>query len=227
MRPSLMVVLVLLVIVLLVPQGAATAATVHLHKPAWQWTLDERLAARFDPAAQAAREAAHRDVIAHLHLGGPADIVDGKVAPELFLPSELFNHLLKVAFLEVGALGPEPRRAIEERAAGLGFARDLWPRLETAAWPYLKLHGAHSRLFGSGDALDGKGLFGRPSSELADCRLRAEALASAKANFGEKPFLRLLYEAVAPTTRVSYTVNSMSRAQARFIEEGCGAVKVG
>jgi hypothetical protein len=217
----------MVVLVLLTSQSAAMAATVHLHKPAWQWTLDERLAARFDPAAQAAREAAHRDVIARLHLGGPADIVDGKVAPELFLPSELFSHLLKVAFLEVGTLGSEPRRAIEERAAGLGFARDLWPRLETAAWPYLKLYGAHSRLFGSGDALGGKGLLGQPSSQLADCRLRAEALATAKASFGEKPFLRLLYEAVAPTTRVSYTVNSISRAQARFIEEGCGAAKVG
>jgi hypothetical protein len=216
----------MLVLVLLLAQGAANAATIHLHKPAWQWTLDERLAARFDPAAQAARELAHRDVIAHLHLGRPADVVDGKEAPELYLPTELFNHLLKVAFLDLGTTGPEPRRAIEARAAPLGFTSTLWPRLEAAVTPYLELRSStHLKLFGNGAALGGKGLFGQPPDKLAVCRSQAEALASAKAEFGEQPFLRLLYEAVAPTARLSYTVNWLSRAEARFIEQGCPAAR--
>jgi hypothetical protein len=215
----------MVVLVLLMAQGAATAATVHLHKPAWQWTLDERLAARFDPAAQAAREAAHRDVITNLHLGGPADVVDGKDAPELYLPTELFTRLLKTAFLDLGPMGHEPRHAIETRAATLGFTSDLWPRLEAAVLPYLKQHPTPHGLFGD-LPLGGKGLFGKPSDQLSGCRLQAAALASAKAEFGEQAFLRLLYEAVAPTTRLSYTVNSISRAEARFVEQGCPAPRV-
>ena len=213
----------MVVLVLLLAQGAASAATVHLHKPAWQWTLDERLAARFDPAAQAAREAAHRDVIAHLHLGGPADVLVGKEAPELYLPTELFNHLLRVGFLDLGLTGPEPRRAIEARAAPLGFTSNLWPRLEAAVSPYLELRSRRPKLFGTGVPLGGKGLFAEQASQLAACRSQAEALASAKAEFGEQPFLRLLYEAVAPSARLSYTVNWLSRAEARFIEQGCPA----
>ena len=208
---------------LLAPPGAATAAAVHLHKPAWQWTLDERLAARFDPAAQAARQAAHRDALAGLHLGGPADMVDGRESPELYLPTELFNQLLDVAFLDLEFLGPERRHSIETRASSLGFKSDLWPRLEAAVSPYLKLRRTPYTLFGSQAPLGGRGLFGQPSRELSLCHLQAEALASAKAEFGERAFLRLLYEAVAPTTRLSYTINSLSRAQAKYIEEGCPA----
>ncbi len=222
-RPGQLVVLVLLLSLVLPETPPVSAAAIHLHKPAWQWTLDERLAARFDPAAQAAREAAHRDVIAHLQLGGPADVVDGNESPELYLPTELFNQLLNVAFLDLDFLGPERKHRIETRAAALGFKNDLWPRLEAAVSPYLKLRRTPYRLFGGETELGGKGLFGQPSRELAVCHLQAEALAAAKAEFGERAFLRLLYEAVAPTTRLSYTVNSLSRAQARFIEEGCPA----
>lgn len=224
-RPGRMVVLVLLVSLLVaqLSPGIASAAVIHLRKPAWQWTLDERLAARFDPAAQAAREAAHRDVIAHLELGGPADVVDGNEAPELYLPTELFNQLINVAFLDLEFLGPERRHSIERKAAALGFKSDLWPRLETAVSPYLKLRRTPYSLFGGETALGGKGLLGQPSRQLSLCHLQAQALSAAKAEFGERAFLRLLYEAVAPTTRLSYTVNSLSRAQARFIEEGCPA----
>jgi hypothetical protein len=221
-RPGLWVVVLVLLGSSLVPPSA-TAATVHLHKPAWQWTLDERLAARFDPAAQAARQAAHRDIIVNLHLDGPADVVDGKETSELYLPTELFNQLLNVAFFDLEFLGPERRHGIEARAAALGFKSDLWPRLESAVSPYLKLRRTPYTLFGGQAALGGKGLLGQPSRELSLCHLQSEALAAAKAEFGERAFLRLLYEAVAPTTRLSYTINSISRAQARFIEEGCPA----
>lgn len=221
LRPGWMVVLLLLA-----SQGLADAAKVHFRKPAWQWTLDERLAARFDPAAQAARKAAHRDVIAHLRLGSPADVVDGHETPELYLPTELFSHLLRVAFPAAGAEGALARRAIEERAAPLGFTPDLWPRLEAAVSPHLDLRLGSSKLFGHGPALGGKGLFGQPTGELALCRHQAEALAAAKAEFGEPAFLRFLYEAVAPTARLTYSVNWMSRAEARFIEQGCPAPRV-
>lgn len=221
-RPGLWVVVLVLLGSSLVPPSA-TAATVHLHKPAWQWTLDERLAARFDPAARAARQSAHRDALAGLQLGGPADMVDGKESPELYLPTELFNQLLNVAFLDLELLGPERRHAIEARAVPLGFKSDLWPRLEAAVSPYLKLRRTPYTLFGGQAALGGKGLLGQPSRELSLCHIQAEALASAKAELGERAFLRLLYEAVAPTTRLSYTINSISRAQAQFIEQGCPA----
>ncbi|HEV2856521.1 MAG TPA: hypothetical protein VHC97_27285 [Thermoanaerobaculia bacterium] len=187
-------------------------------KPAWKWTIEERLAARFDPAAMAAREAeyqAEQEAIRkrwadsvlfedEAKMTGPppaTETIDGSKTPELFLPVELFGMLLNRAFpLEEESAGPqEPRSRIEQRAAALGFGRDLWGRLEKAAAPYLgPLH-----------AEDRRRLTTRTNDTREDdrkrlCRLRAQALAAAKAEFGEENFLRLLYEAVAPTFRPTY-----------------------
>jgi len=74
-------------------------------KPAWQWTLDERLAARLDPESMAARAAENRAKTAAIlkrqgvnyvpqEQAGPAplqDQIDGSKNPELFLTTELVD----------------------------------------------------------------------------------------------------------------------------------------
>lgn len=221
-----------------VAQGAESRPIGGSRKPAWKWSVEERLAARFDPDAMKARAARQRaeyeeikklapDMVAD---GEPTredrDSIDGGETPELFLPWELFNYLLERGFT-FDEDRTESRRSIEERAAILGFGRDLWPRLENLSSPFLQIR--HERF---NRAME-KSV--EPPSSIAEkrhglemdregllfCRTRAKALAAAKAEFGEEPFLRLLYEVVAPSIGLTYLVDKDSLDQLRFLEGGC------
>jgi hypothetical protein len=184
----------------------ARAAEPPPSKAAWRWTTEERIARRFDPEAMKARIAEEQaekrarqrlfpKVDDELFVSGDEgngsvmDTLNGRKHPELFFPNELFAHLLNDAFPPDGEYQSESRLPIEERAAALGFGRDLWPRLEKAAAPLLKLEAERARRrAGPGDK----------DEAIRLCRVRAQALAAAKSEFGEEAFLRLLYEAVAP-----------------------------
>jgi hypothetical protein len=125
-------------------------------KPAWKWTVAERLARRFDPEAMKAR-AAEQDKTRAWFKHVPADdsdpffstkdkgteppqriSIEGRKTPELFLTWELFTSLLSRAFPPGGEHAEQLTRPIEEWAAALGFGRDLWPRLAKVAAPLLK-----------------------------------------------------------------------------------------
>ncbi len=211
-------------------------------KPAWKWAIQERLAKRFDPeemkaraAEQAAEQKALRKMIPRDESdplwqipkdSAPTILLEGKKTPELFLTWELFNTLVDRAFsLEGEKYRSVTRRPIEERAAALGFGRDLWPRLEKAAAPFLRLQAEDAaRQLSSPGPAEGSGAkdgFQMDTRAVRLCRARAQAIAAAKAEFGEEAFLRLLYEAVAPQVMVSESVYPGMADRLRFLEGGC------
>ncbi|PYQ61606.1 MAG: hypothetical protein DMF53_14820 [Acidobacteria bacterium] len=135
---------------------------------------------------------------------------------------ELFDDLLCMGFPPYGMNQQESRRLIEERAVVLGFGQDLWERLERAAAPFLKLQRREEQLAR-------KGLLpSRPADdtkwspeELHWCRERARAIAAAKAEFGEEPFLRLLYAGVTPGFSITYVFDPGRADRLRYVEGGC------
>jgi hypothetical protein len=207
-------------------------------KPAWQWTLEERLAKRFDPEAMRVRAAAyvaeldaHRDKSGKLW--GEDDIPEwvryrtdvavlkGSISPELFLPRELFIYLLSSAFPAEGFDTSEYKGMIEDRAAALGFGRDLWTRLRKVAAPVLDLERKREKLARENpSAIVMKG-----GTEMDDdivlCRAQAQALAQAEGEFGKEPFLRLLYQAVTPSLQTSDTLYEGTAEHQRYLERGC------
>ena len=207
--------------------GAAAAQAVP-RKPAWQWTLDERLAARFDPEAMKARVAQRAasnkqaEEIFGERLGGSSDqhTIDGHREPELLLPIELVRNLINNAFPEDGQDRGYPRRRIEEGAAALGLGSDFWQRLEKAATPYLQVRNARYRRAMAAMARSEESE-NPESDDLAHCRSLAQALAAAKAEFGEEIFLRLLYREVAPTMAITYNLDEGTRDRLRSLEGGC------
>jgi hypothetical protein len=212
-------------------------------KPAWKWTLQERLARRFNPEEMKTRadeQKAEQKALRKRMPGDESDplwqipgdsastmLVEGRKTPELFLAWELFDALLDRGFsLEGEKYNLLTRRPIEERAAALGFGRDLWPRLEKVASPYLRLQAeeAARQLSGSKPhaGAEAKNQFKMSAGSLHLCRARAQALSDAKAEFGEEAFLRLLYEAVAPEVQFTYlSIDPEYDDQLRFIEGGC------
>lgn len=207
-------------------------------KPAWRWSVDERLARRFDPElmkARAEERAAERKAFekkfpapAQNFSGAEApneqtvDTVRGEKNPELFLTIELFDHLLVMGFPSNGMGQQESRRLIEERAVALGFGHDLWNRLARAADPFLKLQRRKEKLSQNG-ALLSRPADGSPMSPeaLRWCRARARAITAAEAEFGEESFLRLLYAGVTPGFSITYVVNPGTADRLRYMEGGC------
>jgi hypothetical protein len=172
-------------------------------KAAWDWTVDERLAARFDPANIKERDEAYvaKYGAAHPELRSERDTphtelryrIDGGRNPELFLPHELFDSLLR------GVASEEPVRSQvrQNSAAGLrgaGFDPDLfWPALESIAAPcvsWIGRRGGQSR-----------------QDQYEKCHARYVALEAARQRFGPAQFDRMLYMVVAPEKQFSVGTN--------------------
>jgi len=175
------------------------------HKGSWSWSVEERLAARFSPDALKARS--------HVQ------VVHGKQTPELFLPWELFDQLINLGFDSQGEEQLTARRLIEEHAAALGFGVDIWQRLEASASPFVDLRRAEAKL-AKGHSTSPADVVQGQDMALRLCQTRAEAIAAAKAEFGEEQFLRLLYGAVAPTFSRAYVVEGLAD-YLRYVEGGC------
>lgn len=199
-------------------------------KPAWQWTLDERLTARFDSKAIEARRAREQARAKSFPKSGmPGDelyevppsgfSVDGATTPELFLPHELFDHLIHTCFPADGRDQNLSRRMVERRAAALGLGSDLWHRLRKATAPLVADDLDHYRRFReatqSGQATE------EDVAGARRCHLRAAAMEASRKELGEELFLRLLYEAVAPSVSFGYTSDKNLEAFLRYQEGGC------
>lgn len=189
-------------------------------KRSWEWSIEERLAHRFHPAAIRARASAYRAAHPSVeqHDGGLAAnqrpdsrrgvsyVIDGTRNPELFLPHENFQTLL------TGVVAPEPLRGQQRayyRAAIIDFGFDdvdFWRDLEAAVAPFLSV---------SADAFDG-------SDDM--CRARHKALESARAYFGATLFDRFMYTVVAPSKQHASTTNEVDPAAA-LRRNGAGCSK--
>lgn len=203
-----------------------TATNQPARKAAWRWSVDERIAARLDPARAEARRAANeaqrekRRRLFGIEGSEGQPSIDGRTEPELLMPTELFSALISEAFPEGGRLPGEMKEHIEEGAVVLGFGSDLWPRLERAAAPYLRLRKErHGRAMAALEPPDNPAE--DKAQQLRVCRARAEALARAEAEFGEDLFLRLLYEVVAPPMSFGYSPETSTAGHLRFVEGGC------
>jgi hypothetical protein len=219
-------------------QPGGSSAKGSPSKPAWKWSVDERLAKRFDPESMKARAEARAARLKDLERHFPAptddlfasevknqqnvDTIQGDTNPELFLTFELFDQLLEMGFPPHGMNQRESRRLIEEQAVVLGFGQDLWDRLERAAAPFLKLRRREERLARNG-LLPSRPADGTKMSPeaLHWCRERARAIAAAKAEFGEESFLRLLYAGVTPGFGITYVFDPGDADRLRYVEGGC------
>jgi len=211
-------------------------------KPAWKWTLEERLAKRFDPEQVKARanerRAEQRAAARRLPpdpdglfaedapsamSGQVNETIEGRKTPELFLPMELFDHLLSMGFPPGGGGELETRRIIEQRAAALGFGQDLWQRLSRATAGYLAFQRERERFARANSHRSREQESNLDDDGLRWCRARAAAFSAAKAEFGEEKLFRLLYEGVTPSFSRTYVVDDPTEHLQflRFVERGC------
>ncbi|MGK2855987.1 MAG: hypothetical protein ACSLFQ_02145 [Thermoanaerobaculia bacterium] len=204
--------------------------------PAWRWSDEERLTARFDPMAMKARAARAAatgdDAQLGTHSSGAKtsdttdrNIIIGKHNPELFLPFELFGYLIKDGF----AIDPQQRTQFRERIepmiADSKPGEQFWDRLETASRPFIEQQQHHQQLarqLNTAESDDERAQVRRSLAVVQEreCELRHEALVASTAAIGREQLLRVLYTAIAPTIS-SVSKNSDTKFALTVAAGGC------
>ncbi len=199
----------------------------HGSKPPWEWTTEERLAARFDAEQIASRRA---EALAHQDEAGPIPapgfaVINGARNPELLLPWEVFQHLLAQAFNPLAPLQETFRDRTEALAPGGELPAHFWTRLQLASGEFLTAAGTRRTLIAE---------LGRtPETARAPivakveaagegyCQKRRRGLDRARNEFGAAWFDRFLYLAVAPDIGMVWPENESWPEELRQAEEGC------
>jgi hypothetical protein len=138
------------------------------------------------------------------------DVISGDANPELLMPTEILERLLRVVYVAPPKVAKVYRASYDTRRANLGLPGDLWERLHPIAMPWVRAR----------DDARSSPRFERRDARMRSCRELALALAMAKSEFGEEPFQRLLYEVVAPGMTLS-TTDAETPEALRKREEGC------
>jgi hypothetical protein len=148
-------------------------------KPAWKWTIEERLHARFDPARKSRP-------------------LDGRLHPELFVPLELIDDLVvqqhDATRFDVSIRDPF-KDAIE--AAGWTYGR-FWRVIDASSVDYIKTLGAIAYY---AQHEPGSPKLQRLAHLL--CVQRAAVLNDVRHELGADAFDRFLYTAVAPRRQMT------------------------
>ena len=153
-----------------------------------------------------------------------ADDFDGKTHPELFLPHEVFDELISLAFLssshsrfviQTGFM-PEVRRH--------GLPHDFWERLESISAEFTAEAQSVRDLLDAGRQRHAGDEVSREAAlatkHAARCRSRAAALAAARHAFGPERFDRFLYDVIA--TKMFMASDRLVSAEVlRRNEDGC------
>jgi len=178
-------------------------------KEPWEWTDAERIAALSDPAAAAARLAAHRermqtDGMSDERSDGlaagfadPIDVINGKRDPHLYFTWELFDWLVAICYVD----DPHTRetfRAIKEREAKRtvgGLPPDFWERLDAISAAYRGDLQRERQAPSIPDAATRNAEMKAVAALL--CHDRHTAFQEAKQEFGPW-FERFLYKVIAP-----------------------------
>lgn len=199
-------------------------------KPPWEWTDDERIRVRFDPASIRERAAAHAAALPqHANVqaqsavarGSTQHILDGSRDPGLFLPAELLDVLLQ-GLDPNASFRTHARDALAKDIRGMGYTEnDFWNKLAQLSAPYRALTSRPKNL-----AIQHvKTPDGKTAKFLIDvdrCVARHSLLQSARTTFGAEKFQRFLYTAVAPQVWRSDTTQWPDPAQELiFVAGGC------
>jgi hypothetical protein len=171
----------------------------------WEWKLEERLEMRLDPVARAARINAH----VRERGGNPGRINDALKGdrPELYLPHELFDKLIRK--LEDREKGQFPFLTPERlRANGFDDAT-FWEQLAIVVAPVREARKREREYVARFANASVEELYAAyPAYEplfTATCRAAFDALAHARNHFGAVKFDRFLYnEIAANSTMLSF-----------------------
>jgi hypothetical protein len=175
-------------------------------KEPWTFTSEERIALRVDPerAKERIRESGRVRAA-----GAPVsktetswvDKFEGKNHPELFLPYEVFDQLIGLAFSGTPRDCQIAREGFMPEVKRRGLPADFWQRLQSITTIYVADLRTERDLLSAVRQQTGTRLQrAEQALELKHgdvCRSRADALAAARHEFGPQLFDRFMYQVMA------------------------------
>ena len=214
--------------------SAADGETVPTKK-AWEWTPEERVAARFAPEALTARKQAFAALTGRgaravtNSEAGPAqsrltDYVEGATHPELLLPTEILTTFIRSAYAQGDDdVAKEFRNDAARKAAAVGLPAGFLMTLESELRAVIDLQTEEERVraaMASGDGATAAARERLQWLQAEQCPLRTTAIARLRRQFGAK-FDEFLYTALAPN--MVQTAYNPTRNAAFFLrqEGGC------
>lgn len=206
--------------------AVASLLTASTKKEAWQWTLEERIANRTSPSLARERIARGRRVQTQSSPNAATivDRFDGKTHPELFLPHEVFDTLVTMAFASDPRSSQGAREGLTPAVKRYGLPPDFWDRLRSITTIYVADMKALQDI---GDGMRQPNNPGRRRGESAMaikqedlCRSSAEAFETAREQFGREKLDRFLYEVIA--VHMFHAADRISNAESlRRVAGGC------
>lgn len=201
--------------------GADLSAAPPAKEP-WKWTLDERLAKLLAPKERAVRAARRGGVERKSggYWGAPSgELIDGKVNPELLLPTQLFRNFVWNCFTGNPA---GIRHALQQRSDDLLLTPDEWAELEPIVADYAKTFDRENDLLALPKSKWINEQLG--TRRLEQCRLLMRSLQATRKRYQGDRFDRYLYTVIAPLiTRFAedVAVNPDAVDVLRTQEKGC------
>lgn len=225
-------------IALLIGLGVQAQEKKPATKAPWEWTIEERLAERYDPVKVeerrllAVEKALHQDPrLENRTIHDPhRAFIDGSETPELFMPFELFSGMIDKAFLADPEYCAVYQEEVQALAGDFGKRDDLWPMIEMITAEVIAIKqdmrtlGRDPAYHDINDERYVELRERRKALGLESCRARFVALQVAREHFGEVAFNRFLYEAIASTEHASYSWDGENREMvetARYAAGGC------
>jgi hypothetical protein len=198
-------------------------------RKSWQWSVEERIALRTSPAAAKERvgEAKHGSKVTTNQASGRAivDSFDGRTHPELFLPHEVFDELVTLAFAGSPRTRELMRESFSKNAAHYGLPATFLDELESMTSVYVADQHALRDLGSGYQAKTGVDQSRTDEAIVLKqrdvCSSGAQAFAAARKAFGKERLERFLYDVVA--VHMVYAADRLPDAESlREIEGGCG-----
>lgn len=200
--------LVVLALFVIAVAGSSSASEPVL-KQAWEWSVEERIASR--TSVGLARE---RMRPSNAQERGLADRFTGKTHRELFLPYEVFESLMNMGFDGDAQSSQTGRKGFARDLKRHGLPGDFWERL----WTLSAVYWTNARAMKDLDPRSADDAAALKHAAL--CRSRAQALAAARAEFGQERFDRFLYEVIA--VKMFYFADRLpEREILRKLDGGC------
>lgn len=177
--------------------AAHFALTPPAAKPAWKWTIDERVSARFDPSRK-------------------SRYIDGRREPHLFVPLELIDDII-VQPHDVTAFDASIRDPYKTAISNAGWNyRRFWRAVETSSAQYVRTMNAVA-FFAQREPQSPK--LAQLSHLL--CSQRIGVLNDMRKELGEEAFDRFLYTAVATRRGVTMAEQITADSFRKFANGHC------
>jgi hypothetical protein len=181
-------------------------------KQPWDWTAEERLAARFDPAAIHRSDAPPR----------PMNYLDGRAHQELFFPHEILTMFLRSAYGADDETAQAFRLSAARAASDLGLPNDFVATFERQAETLIAMQSKETAIrnaLSSGERDGASSMMELRRLESDQCPARFDLIQELRRRYGSKVD-RFLYTALAPG--MSRIVLSAENAhELRHADRGC------